>query len=882
MKRLTTPALAGVANCGTPNAVAVMDGGGKPTAGGTHRAYRVGVTVTAGQRLGELLLRHRLATGVSQRELARSAGLSERAIRDLERGATDRPRRHSVRAIAQALGLNDAQRAVFLAAAVPAPAVDQPVTDRALPVPLLTPTGSADLLIGRADELRALTDLVLGGRHRIVTVTGPGGVGKSRLVAELVAALRERDWLPVVALDLSGLTDPSLVADVTAEALDGGGPSRLPALERAAVQLGDRRVVVVLDCFERLVAAAPFVANLVRRCSGLTVLTTSQRPLRLAGERVIRLAPLPPQHAVDLFVHRAATAVPGFRRTGDNAAALAAICRRVEHLPLAIELAAAWMRLITPAELSARLDRQLPMLTGGARDRPARHRSLRATLESSLDIVGTAARALFGWLGAFAGGGRLADLEAVATGLGRDSGWLLAALTELVDTNIARVSRERDGSRYSLPDTMRELAQEWLAAGDGTAVRAAVAQRYLDLVPQWSEDPAGPAASIVDRDADNLRAALRLAAESDAVPVTPATATALRRYYEVTGRLAEGQQALTFIGDRYPIALTYATRLARLRGDFAAAEALARRVLADDNPADGELRTAAHMQLGGLAVERRDRAAGRAHLHAALAYGNRTGDAQLMGAALNTLGALAAEFGRIDDAERLWLAALAAYRRDAPGNGDAGRAMAGQILHNLTSAALETGRYRLAVARADEAQPLLEDLRDPALPLVVSLRALALTRLGARTEAAEAARCAVELIGQSGDDRRRAALVGIRCSAALHASGDLTAARAALREALPSIATDTMRYREEAATCLEVHADLLAPGDPAGAARMLGAAVHLRRDSPRPLSPANAQEFGRTVEACRTALGPQRYRREVDRGANLTVAALADLLPAAG
>ena len=839
---------------------------------------------------GELILRHRLVTGLSQRELAHRAGLSERAVRDLERGATTRPRQHSVRAIAEALGLADAERAAFVAAVSPSPGISQPIAGApggAMPVRLITDPDASDELIGRAGELWALLDLVMGGRHRIVTVTGPGGVGKSRLVAELVTALRLRSSLPVVALDLSALTDPGLVGEVIVEALAAGGPSRLPALERVAVQLKDRRVVAVLDCFERLVAAAPFVANLVRRCSGLTVLTTSQRPLRLSGERVFRLAPLPPEPAMELFVHRAAATAPDFRRTNDNAAAIAAICQRLDGLPLAIELAAARMRLLTPAELLARLDRRLHLLIGGVRDRPLRHRSLRATLESSLEMVGEGGAILFAWLGAFASGGRLADLEAVAAALGREPGWLLAALTELVDTSIVRAAGERDDTRYTLPDTMRELAAERLGDGDGTAdgtsVRRAVARRYLDLVLQWSAEPGGAAASLIDRDADNLRSALRYAADLGGVSIAPATAAALCHYYQATGRLTEGQQALVGIGDACPIAWTYAGRLARMRGDLTAAEELGRRALAGPDPVDDDVRTAAHLQLGGLAVERRDRASARWHLHAVLVRGNRTGDAELMGRALNTLGALAAEFGRLDDAERLWSAALAAQRRRATGDQDPGSAvaigvMSGQILYNLAAVALETGRYELSVAHAGQAQTMLRGRLDRLVPLVTAIRARALLGLGDRSGAVLAARSAVKLLDDPSDDRRRTALVAVQCSVAFHAAGDLATARAMLRQALPLLTRDVERYREEAASCLEAHASLLAPRSPTGAANLLGAANRLRQDSPRPVSPAHAAVLASTGKACRAALGPRRYGRERDCGARQSAAELADTL----
>lgn len=819
---------------------------------------------------GEMLFRHRLAAGLSQRELADRAGLSERAVRDLERGRTARPRQHSLRAIADALALTQAERVALLAASTPvADPGERP------PVRPMTGPGVPDELVGRSDELWALLDLVMGGRHRIITVAGPGGVGKSRLAAEVVSALRERTRLPVVALDLSALTDADLVADVVAEAVSGGGRSRVPALERVAAHLRDRRTVVVLDGFERLVAAAPFLADLVRRCPGLTVLATSQRPLRLTGERLVRLAPLPVGPAVQLLVRCAAATVPGFARTADNADALETICRRVDGLPLAIELAAAWLRLLTPDELVARLDSRLRVLTGGERDRPPRQRSLRATLESSLDAVGAAAGTLFGWQGVFAGGVRLADLEAVAAALGRDSGWLIEALTELVDMSILRVSVDRGDSRYTLPDTMRELACERLAAADGAGagVRLAAATYYLELVVRWSADPGGPAASLVGADSDNLRTALG----HPTAPVGFATVAALAQYYSRTGRLAEGQGMLSAVADRCPVAWAYAAQLARQRGDLAAGEALGRTALATVDPDDLDATAASRLGLGGLAVERRDHAAALAHLHAVLAHGNRTHNVELMGRALNTLGALAAEFGQLDHAERRWLAAQAAQDRVAQDRTRAGSTrMAGAIMLNLAEVALESGRYALAIDRAGRARNLLDV--DRVIAAVASTRALALVRLGDHDAAAAAAREAMALAAEAGDDQRRASLVGIRCSVAFHAAGELAAARAALRGGLPVVAAAVVRYRDDAGACLDAHAELLAARDAAGAAQLLGAADQMRRDSVRPLPPAVRTVRSRTRWRCRTALGPGRFEGEILAGASRPVAELAELL----
>jgi predicted ATPase/transcriptional regulator with XRE-family HTH domain len=418
----------------------------------------------------ELLRRHRLVAGLSQRDLADRSGLSERAIRDLERGATARPRRHSVGAVAEVLGLRGAELAAFQATAFQ-PATRHDVAPggdadaRAEPIGRTDPAQPGDLT-GREHDLRALVDLVSGGRHRLITLVGPAGVGKSRLAAELAAvlerpgALDRPGGLAVPHVDLSALRDPGLIGELVADALGFGGPSRLAPAERIAAQLRGRRAVVVLDCFERLVSGAAEVTALVRRCPGLTVIVTTRRPLHVAGVRLLRVEPLPVPLAMDLFARRAAAVRPDFRLTAANRDAVAAICEQVDGLPLAVELAAARMRLLTPGELAARLGRPLSVLTGGARDLPLRHRSLRTAIESSLEAVDAPARTLFAWLAAFAGGGLLADIEAVAVAFGRDSEWVHGALTELVDISLVRVTGEGGESRYTLPAAMAELAAD--------------------------------------------------------------------------------------------------------------------------------------------------------------------------------------------------------------------------------------------------------------------------------------------------------------------------------------------------------------------------------------------------------------------------------------
>ncbi|GIF57985.1 ATP-binding protein [Asanoa iriomotensis] len=803
-------------------------------------------------RFAELLRRHRAGSGLGQRELARRSGLSERAIRDLERGVRA-PRTHSARLVAGALELAGDDLSAFLAAAVPGASVPD-----ATPRPPISPP---DRLVGRDTELRSLLDLVTGARHRLVTVTGPGGIGKSRLVAELAVALAGRTDLAVCALDLSTVREPELVGELVADAL-GCGPSRLAPVDRIAAQLGERRVVLILDRFEQLVAAASEIAALVRRCSGLTVVVTSQRALRVRGERLFGLDPLPAEAAVALFASRAAAARPGFALDAGTRPAVARICRRVGHLPLAVELAAARVRLLHPAELAERLDRQLAVLADGARDLPARHRSLRATIEASLDVVSADARILFRWLGGFAGGARLGDVEAVADALGRDPIWVLATLTELVDIALVRVAAQAATSRYLLADPMAELAGEHLRGDDDhVRVERAVAARMMRCVLH------GPA--VDDRDAANVRAAVSWATLHDPALVDDATAAALGRFYESTGRLREGQNLLSRLAVRGPkMAWVRAGHLASLRGDLTAAIALAGHAL---EKSDHLVRAAALNLLAQATVEGGDPTGGRTQLRAALVAARRAGDVTMIGRVFNNLSAVSIELGRPRDAERQQRAALAAKRRSGAAPMELGRS-----LFNLAEITLELGECATAAARAADAVPLLREggyLRLAALAETTA--ALAEIRRGDAVAALAAVERAEALLaGESGDDRRMTAIVGLRVSVVRHATGDRSGAARALRAALPPALEHNTRDRDEAADALHAHARHLVDRDPATAATLLGAGDGLRRRTPTATIRAQRDE---AAAAARDALGDTDFAARHRQGAILDLSGLLDL-----
>jgi predicted ATPase/DNA-binding XRE family transcriptional regulator len=426
-------------------------------------------TVDVPVDFGTVLKRLRRARGWSQETLAERAAISAQAVTALETGLRKTPYPKTITLLADALGLDDAARAELHAAAAAAKAARNAAADEpaagALPVPLTA-------VVGRAHEIAELHALLAGAR--LVTVLGPGGIGKTTLALKVG---RERYGGRAVFCDFAALTDGALVASAVASAL--GAPlrdDRDPDASLAAV-LGAASVLLVLDNCEHVVAdVARLASRLLSACPNLTILATSRRVLRVAGETVYRVPALAGATAVDLFVQRAAAVTPSFALNDENAGAVARVCHRLDGMALAIELAAAQLRLMSLTELERRLAQQLRLLGDEAIDDGRRPRTLRATFDWSYALLGKRQQRFFRGLGIFAGSFTLEAALAVCCEEGAEELYALALLGALVDASLLVVDAAAGTTRFRYLETTRAYATELLQR-DGE--HEALATRHL-------------------------------------------------------------------------------------------------------------------------------------------------------------------------------------------------------------------------------------------------------------------------------------------------------------------------------------------------------------------------------------------------------------------
>jgi len=470
---------------------------------------------------GALLRRYRVAANLSQEALAVRAGLSLPAVNALERGTRRAPRLETVRLLAAALHLSEREGSAFTAAAHRhLTAAIPPTPPHNLPT-ALTP------LIGRERDVAAAVALLRPGQVRLVTLTGPPGVGKTRVGLDVAAKLLHHFADGVFVVALPSLREPRLLPAYVAQALGLDDASVQPAVEPLVsalrAHLKTKRMLLVLDNFEQVVAAAPLLTDLLEGCPHLAMLVTSRAPLRVRGEREMPVEPLalPPADAlpvpdalarypsVALFVQRAQAVRPSFALTSTNAPAVAAICTQLDGLPLAIELAAARVKLLRPQELLPRLERQLDVLRDGPRDLPARQRTLRDAIAWSYDLLDDSEQLLLRQLAVFVGDATLEAVSAVAGANGSD---VVEGLAALVDQSLVQPREGAEGNtRVALLEAVRAYGLEQLVGrGELAAVRQRHAAYYVALAERATPEMAGQ----LQREHDNLVATVHWARAS--------------------------------------------------------------------------------------------------------------------------------------------------------------------------------------------------------------------------------------------------------------------------------------------------------------------------------------------------------------------------------
>jgi predicted ATPase/DNA-binding SARP family transcriptional activator len=391
--------------------------------------------------------------------------------------------------------------------------------------------------VGRERELWEVTGLA--GRHRLLTLTGPGGSGKTRLALEAATALLRETPDGVWLVELAGLSDAALVPSAVAGALGAESRSARPSESAVARHVGERQLLVLLDNCEHVVGACARLAEgLLTACPNLRVLATSREPLHIAGEVVWRVPSLSPPEAARLFVERATSVSSSFTASDENGAAVAEVCRRVDGIPLAIELAAARVGVLAPAQIAERLRESLTVLGAGGRTVLTRQQTLTATLDWSHQLLDDDERTLLRRLGAFAGSCDLHAVEAVCDGE-------LDVLGRLVDKSLVSVEEQDGVARYRLLDTVRHYARARVAqAGERERMEARHREHYLQLAEELEQVLDGPdARRRLAREADELRLALRTALRAQP-DVALRLAAALWRFWHDRGDRTEGSRWL--------------------------------------------------------------------------------------------------------------------------------------------------------------------------------------------------------------------------------------------------------------------------------------------------------------------------------------------------
>jgi predicted ATPase/DNA-binding winged helix-turn-helix (wHTH) protein len=685
-------------------------------------------------------------------------------------------------------------------------------------------------LIGREQQMAEATELLLRDDVRLLSLTGPGGAGKTRLALAVAAALAGRFKGGVQFVSLASITDPELVATALADALDIQEVPKRSVPQLIADQLQHSGpFLLLLDNFEQLLPAATVVAETLEACPSLKILITSRSCLHIYGEQEFPVAPLAPDSAIELFAQRAAAVWPDFAITAENASAVQEICLRLDGLPLAIELAAARTKVLPPSAILDRLQSRLQLLTGGPLDLPQRQQTLRKAIDWSHDLLNEAERKLFRRLTVFVGGCTLESAEAVCNtsqDLGID---LFAGLSSLVDKNLVqRVDRAQTQPRFAMLETIREYALERLAAsGEQSAVRRAHAAYCLVLAeegnPELSSADRVQWLTQCDSEIHNFRGALDWLFQTLDLDWGLRLCAALFRFWDMREHLTEGRVRMETI--------------VRLAGA--------------GHPAE---RARLSVFLGALTSAQGDYSSAEEFLQQSLSLYEDLDDQSGIAASLNALAVSARDRGDYAAAQSNFERSLACWRLLPD------RLAIARCLHNLANVVKARGDYPRARWALREATEIFEELGDR------SGAAWSINQQGDMARAQddlEAARAlyqrALSAFREAGDPwgsaRSLTDLAYIDCE-----RGDHVAAHKAYREALDIFAG--LGNQRGVARVLEGLACFaFAQAHPERALTLAAAASHLRQLISAPLPQAEQSKLDQTLAPAWTSLTEAEGKR---------------------